>query len=283
MYTEVDFGLSDVAMTRVFGTIHPRASDYRAVIAKLADEHKAGLPEGLFHYAKGRPITSGLAPIRFSSHPKGLRLIGIGWAGCQDVQAVAPALQKLLINASKTVVTCRVSSGSNKISLSGAPQIYHASTVVIGDYNHRHLWREWQATAKRTGTELLAIPEARAKAETKLADSLRRQLTELHDGPGDMTCVDRDTLVEVDESYWNRLTVRIVSTEAYGSVPSFGVLQSVHAKTFSNAPQGSLTLIRPVLEINARLEGRWAVGLLQSRGHGLLWRHWPEQLNQAAA
>lgn len=282
MYTEINYAISEVGMRRAFGKLSANASDFRALMAQLSDVHKAGLPEELFHYSQGRPA-DGLSPVRFSVHPRGMRLIGIGLAGREIVTASAPIIQRLLMKATKTIIMFNVSSGSNKIKLTGAPLKYHASTIVIGDYKSRHQWRKWQSHAESSGLALLDIPEARAKAEQRLAASLRRQLVELHDGPGDMTCIDATTGVETDDAIWNRLNINIVSIIKLGSVPSFGQLQSIHARAQFAEPQGALTLIRPIIEINAKLEGHWGVGLLQARGHGLLWPHWVEQELQVAA
>ncbi|MBL8511687.1 MAG: hypothetical protein JNM52_08580 [Betaproteobacteria bacterium] len=283
MYIELNFQLTEVARQRLFNGRDSRSMDYRSLIAKLSDEYDAGLPSALFHYENGKPAP-GLSPVRFSSHPKGLRLIGIGVAGVELLTETAADIQALFVKASKTFVACSINLGSNRIIVTPYERQYHASTIVVGDHKRRHQWRAWQKEAEKNHQSLLDIPEARQQAERALTHSLRRQLTELHAGPGDDTGINHNTGEHLSHRDMERLQVKVVSFADLGGVPPFGALQTVHARHVSSAPVGALALLRPVVSINAELVGRWGLGILQARGYGLLWRHWTEEAaNQEAA
>jgi hypothetical protein len=273
MYAELLFELREVAKRRVVRNSNAEATHYRRALAAIADRTGVELPGEFFHFKNGRPM-DGPSSVRFMVQECGLRIVGVGQAGAELVSECAPTVQALLIDATKTMVPCRMMHGQNTIEVLNYTQEYHASLIVVGTTNQKDKWRKWEqdaaVQAEKTGQpfEFYDFPEARALIESNLTKSLKRQVKELHSGPRDNTAQD------LSDADIEKLRVTLVSVDRKSSVASFGEMQHNHAKLSAGCNPKSMALGSPVVAINAKLTGYWGVGTLQSRGHGALWPHY---------
>lgn len=221
--------------------------DARALLAFLVNEEKSqtgvqSIPVEFFHYREhldGATI-DGLSPVRFASSKSAIRIIGLGDDGDALVMNSADAIARLFAKHFSGPMPIEVRRGSMDIERTNAPRRYLAKTVA------------------------LTVHPKHYKKYKEADDITRQQMVAKHilGGPGTKGSIERmcDML----------------------GVPMPGGLELVITGVSNDTPElikekngvkaWAMILREVTFLLNADLTGPWSIGLLQSRGHGPVFR-----------
>lgn len=216
-------------------------SEARALIAFLADQEEkqsgqAILPSAFFHYvdrSRGHTM-SGPALIRFSTSRNAIRIIGIGDTGVELLEANATSVSRLLARHFRRPFRVELLQGAMDIEETPVRHRYISKSMALT--MHPHQYKRFMR-AEENGKKNIVANLIRTDIN-RLCDIL------LIPVPGNLEIVITD----------------------------LGRTKPVIIKETASGPKYALCSSAIHFLLNAKLTGPWAVGHLQSRAYGAIYR-----------
>lgn len=171
-----DFGLTEVAVRRLFeGDAHSGRA-FRQLLARLSDENNLGLPPSVFHYNEAGSPLQGPPLLRFIGYAKGVALVGLSQAGVALAREVVPIVHAALTRHAGALIRVNERSGAVTFQPTPMPLRYFAASAALSPTPSLKRWLAWLQESQAQGVAFSAIPAAREAMTRVIEAALVRQM-----------------------------------------------------------------------------------------------------------